>query len=232
MPSTDTQNCACGRPSGDDAYVCTGCADHARGALRHIVDGLDVDLTVTLAKQDQIGDPNAGHETKPTKASEAPLPLNLRAVEARSILRNTLVTWVRIVHSDGSSATSLPGDTIDAMARWLLPTVGWIRHRGYGPEFVDEIGAAVAQALRAVDLAVRRVPLPAACTHIRLEGLTPISCGGALHAVVAPGLPIDGQVRCEHDPAHTTTVAEHAAEKQKAHNRKGRLRARLTKGLL
>lgn len=224
--------CACGRPSGDDAYVCTHCANQTRAALRQIVDGLDADLTVTMAKQDQMVDPNAGSETKPTKASEAPLPLNMRAVEARSILRNTLSTWVRLIHEDGPQLASLPSDTVEAMAKWLLPIVGWTRHRDYGTEFVDEITAAVGQATRAIDLAVRRVPIPAKCTELWLEGLTPVSCGGALHAVFAPGLPIDGQIRCENDPSHTTTIAERAVEKQRTEKRKARLGARLTKGLL
>ena len=220
--------CACGRPSGDDAYTCTHCANTARTALRTIVDGLDADLTVTLAKQDQMVDPHAGHETKPTKASEAPLPLNMRAVEARSVLRNTLSTWVRLIHEDGPESASLPADTVEAMAKWLLPTVGWIRHRDYGPEFVDEITAAVGQATKAIDLAVRRVPIPAACPEIWLEGLTPVSCGGALFAIFAPGLPVDGQIRCENNPDHTTTVAAQAVEKQRSEKRKARLGARLT----
>lgn len=219
----------CTRPSGDDAYACTGCAEHARTALSQIVDGLDADLTTTMAKQDQMVDPHAGHETKPTKASEAPLPLNIRAVEARSILRNTLSTWVRLIHDDGPKSTSLPTETVEAMAKWLIPTVGWLRHREYGAEFIDEITAAVRQATRTIDIAVRRVPIPEKCTELWLEGLTPVSCGGALHAVFAPGLPIDGQIRCENDPSHTTTIAERAVEKQRAEKRKARLSARLTK---
>ncbi|MFE1170438.1 hypothetical protein [Nocardiopsis sp. NPDC058789] len=149
-----TSTCHCGRPTGDDAYVCTGCADQARTALRTIMDGLDADLTVTLAKQGSKPESAGGGHGK---KSEAPLPLDLRAVEARSVLRNTLVTWVRLIHDDGRSASALPADTLPSMASWLFPAVGWLRGRDYGSEFVDEITAAVAQALRVVDSPQRTV---------------------------------------------------------------------------
>lgn len=146
--------CACGRPTGDDTYMCTGCAGQARTALQQIIDGLDTDLTITLAKQGSRPESTGGGHGK---KSEAPLPLDLRAVEARSVLRNTLTTWVRLIHDDGRSAAALPADTLPAMAAWLLPAVGWLRGRDYGSEFVDEITAAVAQALRVVDTPQRTV---------------------------------------------------------------------------
>lgn len=144
----------CARPSGDDAYACTTCADAARAALARITDGLDEDLTITLAKQgtkpENLGGGRSG------KASEAPLPLDLRAAEARSILRNTLATWVRMIH-DETGHGHLPNDTLPAMARWLAPLTGWLRHRPYGPDVLDEVAAAVTQALRVVDTPQRRV---------------------------------------------------------------------------
>lgn len=153
MPSTDTQNCACGRPSGDDAYVCTGCADHTRAALRRVLDGLDADLTVTLAKQ---GSRPTSHGGTHGKKSEAPLPLDLRAAEARSVLTGTLRTWVLRTHADMPRATR-PRDTLPAMAAWLLPLTGWLRHAPYGEQALDEISAAVAQALHVIDTREERV---------------------------------------------------------------------------
>lgn len=145
--------CECGRPTGDDAYACTSCADTTRAALKQVRDGLDTDLTITLAKQ---GTRPAGPQGSRGKASEAALPLNLAAVEARDILRTTLRAWVRAVHADVPTATP-PRDTLAAMAVWLLPMVRWVRHRTYGPQALDELAAAVDQARRVVDVPEERV---------------------------------------------------------------------------
>ena len=145
--------CACGRPSGDDAYTCTHCANTARTALRTIVDGLDADLTVTLAKQ---GTRPTTHGGGHGKKSEAPLPIDLRAAEARTILTGTLRAWVTRIRQDMPKTTP-PRDTMPAMANWLLPLTGWLRHAPYGPQALDEITAAVAQAVRVVDVPEERV---------------------------------------------------------------------------
>ena len=143
----------CARPSGDDAYACTGCAEHTRTALRHVIDGLDIDLTVTLAKQGTRPSVRGG---RTGKASEAPLPLDLRAAEARTILTGTLRVWVARIRQDMPNATP-PRDTMPAMANWLLPLTGWLRHATYGPQALDELAAAVDQALKAVDVPEERV---------------------------------------------------------------------------
>lgn len=145
--------CACGRPSGDDAYTCTHCANTARTALRHVIDGLDVDLTVTLAKQ---GSRPTSHGGGHGKKSEAPLPLDLRASEARTILTGTLRAWVARIRQDMPKATP-PRDTMPAMANWLLPLTGWLRHATYGAQALDEITVAVQQAVRVIDTPEERV---------------------------------------------------------------------------
>ena len=146
--------CACGRPSGDDAYVCTHCANTARTALRQIVDGLDADLTTTMAKQGTRPTTQSG--SRPGKKSEAPLPLDLHAAEARTILTGTLRAWVTRIREDMPRSTR-PRDTMPAMANWILPLTGWLRHATYGPQALDEITAAVAQAVRVVDVPEERV---------------------------------------------------------------------------
>ena len=146
--------CACGRPSGDDAYVCTHCANQTRTALRQIVDGLDTDLTTTMAKQGTRPTTQSGG--RPGKKSEAPLPLDLRAAEARTILTGTLRAWVTRIREDMPRSTR-PRDTMPAMAAWLLPLTGWLRHATYGPQALDELTAAVQQALRVVDTPEERV---------------------------------------------------------------------------
>lgn len=145
--------CECGRPV-NDGYVCTGCADTARDALHRVVEGLDVDLTVTLAKQGTRPTTHGGG--RPGKKSEAPLPLDLRAAEARTVLTDTLRAWVVRIREDMPKA-SPPRPTLPAMAKWLLPLTGWLRHATYGAQALDEITAAVTQAVRVVDVPEERV---------------------------------------------------------------------------
>lgn len=172
----------CDQPTGDDATVCTTCAGNAHTALRALTHhGLADDLDVMLAKQTRFG---GRSENRPTKASEAPMPCDLRATEARDVLRSTLVTWTRMIHSDvystppptvpgpicrracthsscqsiaDSRRGGLPADTLPAIAAWLARYVEWLRRAVYGAEALDEITAAVRQALRAVDRPVERV---------------------------------------------------------------------------
>lgn len=232
----------CGTPSGDDAPCCTMCADKAVAALRQVAEWLANDLITATAKQTALGDGRGGG--KPTKASEAPMPIDPRVSEAAAVLRSTLSTWARVLHAEirvditgpacrtcqhrsclALRAARLPADTTAAMAAWLAPLVRRARHRPYAAELVDEVTAAVAQAVRAVDRPIRYVPLPDACRMMTLDGETPRPCGGALRAVIAPGLPIHDQVRCEESRDHTTTVDE----EHKARRRAARVAARLAR---
>mgnify|MGYP006879735253 CR=1 FL=1 len=69
----------CGRPSGDDAPACTLCAHRAATALNDIAEWLGEALIEAMAKQTALAEVSGG---KPTKKSEMPLPLDLRASEA------------------------------------------------------------------------------------------------------------------------------------------------------
>ncbi|MFF8768508.1 hypothetical protein ACF07Q_28670 [Nocardiopsis dassonvillei] len=231
----------CGRPSGDNAPCCTTCATKAATALRTVADWLAEDLVTATAKQVTLGTGQSGG--KPTKASEAPMPIDLRASEAAAVLRSTLSTWVRLVHAAArpiagpacrtcthrtcraARIAHLPADTAAAMAAWLAPVVTQLRAAPWGADLADEIIAAVDQALRAVDRPIRYVPLPTTCRMTTLDGDTPRACGGALRAVVAPGLPIDRQVRCSVSRDHTTTVEA----EEKARRRAARVAARLAR---
>lgn len=137
----------CGRPSGDQATACVTCAQRATQALRQASEWLADDLVTATTRQTALGGGRSGG--KPTKASEAPLPLDLRASEALAVLRNTLSGWVRVIADDHHG--SHPTNTVKAMAKWLIPVIGWARGQDYGPELIDEVQAAVAQALAAVD---------------------------------------------------------------------------------
>lgn len=230
----------CARPTGD-AFTCSACADNAAAALRSVHAWLAEALEDAVGKRTALTSRGGG---KPTKASEAPLLIDLRASEAAAVLRSTLSTWVRLIHGEvrvdiigpacrscrhrtcgALRAARLPEDTLPAMAGWLAPLVGRTRHRPYAAELVDEITAAVTQATRAVDSPIRYVPLPGTCRMLSLEGETPTVCGGALVSVVAPGLPTHGQVRCEVSRDHTTTVEiEEKARRRAARVIRARLR--------
>ena len=223
----------CPNPTGTDAFACRSCADQATRALRDIHEWLTEALDDAVGKRTS----SAPSGSKPTKASEAPLPIAPNASEAATVLRSTLLEWVRVVHNEKASQAAygptcrtcqhpscrtirdpkLPPATLTGMARWLSTVPAWARTRTWGVEMIDETLAAHRLALRAVDLPIRHVPLGATCRHITLDGQTPQACGGALTAVLAPGLPIHGQVRCASgDREHTTTVHEEQAAQARA----------------
>ena len=192
----------CARPTGDNATACTTCAQKATHALQQVAEWLADDLVGAIARQTTLGTNASGG--KPTKASEAPLPLDLKASEAHAVLRNTLAGWVRVIADNHHG--SYPANTTKAMAKWLIPVIGWARIAEYGAELIDETLAAVDQALKAVDRPIRRVPLHTTCREVTLDGNRPVACGGQLHAILAPGHHTDGQIRCDTSREHTTTV--------------------------
>ncbi|MFL1444039.1 hypothetical protein [Nocardiopsis protaetiae] len=138
----------CARPTGDQATVCTPCAQRATHALREVAEWLADDLTTATTRQTRLATTSSGGGRG--TQTEPPLPFDLRASEALAVLRNTLSTWVRVLQDDG--ATTHPRtNTTAAMAAWLIPAIGWARHRDYGPDLIDETLAATTQARRATD---------------------------------------------------------------------------------
>lgn len=235
----------CGRPSGDNAPVCVTCSDKATTALRTTAEWLAEALDDAVGRRTALGAHSGGG--KPSKGSEPPDMIDFQASEAAAVLRSTLSTWVRVLHAEirvtiagpacrtcrhrtclALRAARLPADTIAAMAAWLAPLIRQARRRPYAAELVDEVLAAVDQAMRSMERRVRYVPLPTTCRMTTLDGQTPRVCGGALRAVIAPGLAIDQQVRCEVSRDHTSTVdAEDKARRRAA--RAARRLARLAR---
>jgi hypothetical protein len=154
---------ACGAPTGDTATVCPPCAG---GLTRDLADihgtprlhGLADDLDIAIARAASWGGDR-------TRSSEAPLLIDPRASEARTVLHSTLATWCRVLLDERGDQT--PEDTLGSMARWLAARVEAIRHAQWGPELVDEVHAAVRQAYAAVDRPTQHTylgPCPD-CTH-------------------------------------------------------------------
>ncbi|MEU0493504.1 hypothetical protein ABZ249_30120 [Nocardiopsis sp. NPDC006139] len=166
-----TNTCACGRPL-HDAHLCTGCINQATDALRRVLDGLDADLTTTMAKQ---GTRPTSHSGGHGKASEAPMPLLWHASEARTDITTALREWVTDARTSASPIHSptcktcthrrcqdihrqtRPLETMGAMAHWLLPLVGWSARRPWGPERAYTLIAAVQKAVKAVDTPEERI---------------------------------------------------------------------------
>lgn len=98
----------CGRPTGDNAYVCSGCARRlivgplelllAAGTDRkgEPIPGLLADL------DDQLRRDTAHADQVKARAAETPVPFDPRASEAAWILQNTLTTWVRLLSEERS----------------------------------------------------------------------------------------------------------------------------------
>lgn len=148
MPDVLCDVHGCARPVPDSAFVCPSCAYLLDAALGEVIGNEDVaglaeDLDVTLTKQDRIG------LRSERRSTELPLPFSVNASEAGYVLRSTLAGWVRIVAEE--TGAEMPADTLAAMAVWLRPRVGWLRHHKAGADAVDEITDAVEKVRRAVD---------------------------------------------------------------------------------
>lgn len=170
--STGTVCQLCHRPTGDNTPACTTCTHQATTALHTVADWLADDLDTLLARQTRYGTPATHH----TRTADPPLPCDLRATEARTVLHNTLTVWATTIR-DVIGGT--PPTQLAPLAAWLTHYTGWLRHAPYGPQALDEIQAAVTQALRLVDIP----PRPEYAGHCT-------TCGQPVYAVrLRPGLP-------------------------------------------
>jgi hypothetical protein len=131
----------CDRPIHDWTF-CPSCSAQLEQDLAEIPAYVD-ELNTALTRQTAMG------ERSGSKSAEKPLPYDTRASEALSVLRSTLVGWVKVaVEEDGAR---WPADTHEGMARLLLGRLGWLRTHPAGNEAVEEIGAAVSLSRRIID---------------------------------------------------------------------------------
>jgi hypothetical protein len=140
--------CRCGRPTRDAAYVCDGCADKLARALGE-VPWLSDELETTITRQRAL--PTEGG----SRSTETPLPWHEAAADARRTLHGLLGTWVRFCDEEhvrhSSPRLGLPADRLPDMSRWLLWRVDGLALRDIGLEAVDEITDAVAGCHRLID---------------------------------------------------------------------------------
>lgn len=161
-------------PTRDDVYVCDTCADLLADVLTNM-GWLEDQLTTSLTKQKGMDYRRAG--SGGGKPAEGPLPLNLSASAALTVLRSALVDAVRycIAHDvrHSSPDDELPGKSLASLGDWLRWRVdGLVLHDV--PQLVTGITAAADRGLRTVDRRADRQ---------YLGGCTVKGCGGSLYAI-------------------------------------------------
>lgn len=137
----------CDRPARD-ANVCNTCAAKLEIALSD-VPALTDELETTLTRQARIGDPSGGNR----RGGETLVPFHPRASEVGWTLWQTLVAWVRELHTEPEG---YPHDSPSIMSRWLLTRAERIRQHQAGGEAVDELTTAVDQVWRVIDRPAQR----------------------------------------------------------------------------
>lgn len=143
-------DCRCGKPTRDQAFVCDHCLDQLNQALAE-TPWLNRELNTTLTGQTGVDYRRGGG----SRTAEHRLPIHLAASQAQSHLRATLVAWTRFCHDENvrhqSPNSDLPADTVPAMSRYLMWRVDGLGLLDIGPDAVDEITKAVRDGKRVVD---------------------------------------------------------------------------------
>lgn len=141
--------CRCGRPTRDQAFICDTCTDKLAHALGECP-WADTELQTTLAGERGIDYRRSGTRTK-----ETPIPVNIAASNARTDLRAVLTSWVKFCAEENvrhqSPHPGIPTDDIPAMSRWLLWRVDGLALLDIGPEAVDEITSAISKCKQIID---------------------------------------------------------------------------------
>lgn len=140
-----SNECRCGRPTRDSAYVCDKCTAEFVKALAE-VGWVDHELEVTVTRQ------KAAATTGGPASATTPVPFHEAAAEVRDTMKAILVSWVKFCHEDRvkGAPADLPRDTAPALAAWLLACVNGLALNDIGPEAVDEVTDIIAQAQRIV----------------------------------------------------------------------------------
>lgn len=146
-----TNECRCGRPTRDAAYVCDQCGDDLARALGD-VPWLTDELQTTITRQRATPTEGGG------KSFDKPLPWHEKAADTLRTLHGLLVSWARFCEEEAirnSSPRTRMLDSHDdnpaALSRWLLWRVDGLTLHDIGPDAVDELTDAVAACHRVID---------------------------------------------------------------------------------
>lgn len=145
-----TNECRCGKPTRDAAYVCDSCGHDLAVALGDVT-WLDEQLEITITRTSGVDYRTLGG----TPSSETPSPVHWAASEARGHLKAILVSWVLFCEAervrDCSPYPGMPEDNLAALAGWLLWRVDGLCLLDIGTDAVDEITSGVAHCHRLID---------------------------------------------------------------------------------
>lgn len=144
-PQNGQNECACGKPTRDNAVLCDDCTetlDRALGDVAGVVEEIEVTMTRQRSAPIVSGAPSA----------TTGLPWHEKAAVALRDLHNLLVLWVRLCDEEGvgTGPSDLPADKPAALAAWLLHRVPGLARHDAAVEALDEITNAVAECERII----------------------------------------------------------------------------------
>lgn len=142
-----THTCRCGRPS-PDTTICDQCTRLLTRALADIPE-LVADLTITLARQDQIGERSTGRVT------ERPVPYHATAAVVLRDIHATLATVVRALQTE--TPEPWPADDSPALAAWLRQRTSRISTHPAADETLHAIQTVTARGWRTIDAPTPRI---------------------------------------------------------------------------
>lgn len=178
------------RLAADGAYICVPhrnrlAEDAMTAALFY------AELELRLALSDRPGELVTGTPTRSPAVNEA-------AVEARKLIRHTLVGWSKLISEE--RGITLPDDTVTAMGGYVAKHADWLAATEYADEVCDELHElAWGQP--------RRVARPSG-TKVKELGPCPVEeCAGAVMVVVrrAHALLPTIEVTCDAEQPHRWT---------------------------
>lgn len=169
-----------------DRYVCARCTGRLRWHL-HRLDATMTDLGVALTGQvrftaqrggGHLERPNPDDEAWPQTAAATRLPVNLPVSDAAYVARATVLAnleWAIDVRGHHVPTTWA------AVGTYLADALPWAARHPDGPQFVDELTAALVHATRTIDRPADRHYL-GLCdgTLIDVDGLA-TTCGAPLY---------------------------------------------------
>ncbi len=210
----DTQDCRGCLPNtaGSGLLLCYGCADGI-GKDAVTCAGLWIELALSLAP----GGSGEGRGVNPHPS----LVLHEGVMEVRTSIRNTLVSWARLIHEE--RAVSLPWqwrivrlpsgvegpanrlriavETTTALGRYVQMHGRWLAAHEAAAEAADEMAELVAAARRMQGRSGTRI--------IEIGPCPMSECGGTLRALMRTERSLmPSSVTCDADAGHEWTSAD------------------------
>lgn len=150
------------------------CPVHTRGIAEDATRAAEiyVELVLVLSGTGAPGEKTSG-------SKEVGAVLNERAVESRTLIRHTLVSWCRLVSEE--RGTSLPADDITSLGAYAATHAQWLAAHPAAGECADELHElAHGRPWRTAYPSGARVVVVGACPLVSDDG----PCGHILRAIM------------------------------------------------